>query len=157
MSRFKHVWGSYVRNATTCGQLLTSRHEVQSVWIHSETGDRVQMCDHGVDEFTFNLKHKSRKINKPETYRVLEELFCWVIPVLLSKNWMCRSSWAVMVIGNVGWLSTLLILQGASVMRRGEKVSRRTKVLSRPGHGINNMLKLRQLDLSWTLPPSLNN
>lgn len=40
------------------------------------------------------------------------------LPVLLSKNWMCRSSWAVMVIGSVGWLSTLLILQGASVWRR---------------------------------------
>ena len=39
-------------------------------------------------------------------------------PVLLSKNWMCRSSWAVMVIGSVGWLSTLLILQGASAWRR---------------------------------------
>lgn len=36
-------------------------------------------------------------------------------PVLLSKNWMCRSSWAVMVMGRVGWLSTLLILHGASV------------------------------------------
>lgn len=36
-------------------------------------------------------------------------------PVLLSKNWMCRSSCAVMVMGRVGWLSTLLILHGASV------------------------------------------
>lgn len=36
------------------------------------------------------------------------------LPVLLSKKRMWRSSCAVMVMGRVGWLSTLLIWQGAS-------------------------------------------
>ena len=31
------------------------------------------------------------------------------LPVLLSKNLMCLSSWAVIVTGSVGWLTTLLM------------------------------------------------
>lgn len=43
------------------------------------------------------------------TYSYIQMRISLPLPVLLSKNLMCLSSWAVIVTGSVGWLTTLLM------------------------------------------------
>lgn len=55
-------------------------------------------------------------------------------PDLLSKNLMCRSSWAVMVTGSVGWLTTLFIWFDPDRAEEGEKGITLFTVLKNPSH-----------------------
>lgn len=79
--------------------IRTSRHEVQSVWIHSQTGHRVQVGDHGVDQFTCRFTHSYFSVTSHSVIRVEPEPRSWIstcvvieeldVPVLLS----CDGDW----------------------------------------------------------------
>ena len=124
---------------------LTARHQVQAVGVDGEACHSVQVSHHGVGQLPWSQTQtpqytscslQTLSLQGLVLYLYRDRGWCCIstetgaggasllppVPVLLSKNLMCRSSWAVMVMGRVGWLRTLLIWQGVP----GERERRNT-------------------------------
>lgn len=77
------------------------RSEPKTGW--GETGMRFECQGCKVENWNTQEGKGQKLVQLPRHFIFIS------LPVLLSKNLMCRSSWAVIVTGSVGWLTTLLI------------------------------------------------